>query len=253
MRASWIAILLFAFVGLCFSPAGVDLKSAMQPPTSQHLMGTDALGRDNLLRISEGLRVTLFVGCVATILATAVGSAWGAFAAMAGGRVDATLMRIADGMNALPMVLVVVLITLYAGRGLGALMIAIGAFAWVTLARVVRARLLEVRGRDYVKAARLAGAGAARVWWRHYLPQASSTIVAYTALNLPSILILEATLSYLGLGVQAPNASLGILLKEGAEGMTVAPWMLFFPAVIFVGLLATVNATAEKLRKNIEK
>jgi oligopeptide transport system permease protein len=251
LKLSWAIILAWAVAGLCVGAPSMDLRVAMQAPSWAHWLGTDALGRDEFLRVSEGLRVSLVVGMLATVLATAVGSLWGAFAAMKGGKTDALLMRTADAVSGLPLVLVAVLVTIYAGRGMGALLFTIAAFAWATLARVVRARLLEVRGRDYVRAATLAGASPMRLWTRHYLPQAWGTILAYSALNLPSILILEATLSYLGLGVQPPGVSLGGLLKDGAEAMTVAPWLMLAPAVVFVGLLASFNATAEKLREKL--
>jgi oligopeptide transport system permease protein len=251
LKFGWAILLVWAVAGWISPAVGVNLPDAMQAPSSAHWLGTDALGRDEFLLISEGLRVSIGIGLISTLLATAIGSVWGAFAAMKGGKTDAFLMRAADAASGLPLVLVAVLIMIYAGRGMVALFITIAAFAWATLARVVRARLIEVRSRDYVRAAKMAGANSFEIWWRHYIPQAWGTIVAYSALNLPAILILEATLSYLGLGVQPPSVSLGGLLRDGAEGMTVAPWLMLAPAVVFVGLLAAFNLSAEKLRERL--
>lgn len=225
-----------------------ELAQAMQSPSWTHWLGTDAQGRDLLVRLSEGLGLSLWVCLWASVVAMVIGSGYGAFAALKGG---AKMMRLLDGINALPLTLFVVLLTLYVGKNEWALFVAIGAIEWTTLARMTYARLMSVSGRDFVRASRGMGAGTLWIWWRHCLPHTWGVVLAYSALNLPAILILEATLSYLGLGIQPPHASLGVLLKEGAESMTVAPWLLWAPAGVFVWLLATVNLLGERLRAKL--
>jgi len=249
MKASLVGLLILAALSI-FLQTTPELREAMQGPSTQHWLGTDAQGRDLLVRLSEGLGLSLWVCLWASVVAMVIGSGYGAFAALKGG---SQMMRWLDGINALPLTLFVVMITLYVGRSQWALFVAIGAIEWTTLARMTYARLMSVGSRDFVRASRSMGAGTMWIWWRHCLPYTWGVVLAYTALNLPAILILEATLSYLGLGVQPPHASLGVLLKEGAESMTVAPWLLWAPAVLFVWLLASVNLLGERLRARLPK
>ena len=245
---SFALLVLWAVVG-AWMPAGGDLGQALARPTLAQPLGCDALGRSMGVRIGQGLGLSLWVGLWASVVAGVIGALYGATAAMIGGRVDRAMMRAAEVMNALPLILFVVLVGLYVGRSLMALFVAIGAIEWTTLARMVRARLLKVRSRDFVFASRVMGAGQGRILWRHLLPHTMGVVVVYALLNLPAILILEATLSYLGLGVQPPQASLGVLLSEGAAAMTVYPWLLWGPAAAFVWMLSTVYALGERLKK----
>jgi oligopeptide transport system permease protein len=218
LLASFFLLLLWAFLSAAlpfFIPqiSSGDLSQALAAPSVQHILGCDAQGRDMLLRIGSGLGLSLWVGLWASVVAMIIGTLYGSFSALIGGCSDRLMMRIVEIINALPLVLFVVLVGLYVGRSLVALFVAIGAIEWTTLSRMVRARLLKVRGRDFVLAARTMGASRARILFRHLIPHTFGVVLAYTMLNLPAILILEATLSYLGLGVQPPQASLGVLLK----------------------------------------
>lgn len=248
---SLVLLGLWALVG-SLMPAAGDLDQALAAPTMKNLLGADALGRDMLQRIGTGLGLSLWVGLWASVVAVVIGTAYGAVAALAGGRVDRWMMRGAEVMNALPLILFVVLVGLYAGKSLLALFVAIGAIEWSTLARVVRARLLKVRQKDFIAAAQTMGAGQGRILLRHLLPHTVGVVLVYALLNLPAILILEATLSYLGLGVQPPEASLGVLLNEGAQAMTVYPWLLWGPAVAFVWMLGTIYVIGEKIKIKIK-
>ena len=253
MRVPLVSLfVLILIAAVCvFIPAAGNFSHTVTPPSMAHPLGCDALGREMWLRVGQGLGLSLWVGLWASVVAVVIGTLYGATSALIGGRVDRLMMRGAEVMNALPLVLFVVLVCLYVGRSLVALFVAIGAIEWTTLARMVRARLLRVRGRDFVRAAQAMGAGRARILFEHLLPHTAGVVLAYAMLNLPAILILEATLSYLGLGVQPPQASLGVLLKEGAEAMSVYPWLLWAPAVVFVWTLFTVYAIGERLRKKI--
>ncbi len=225
---------------------------AMHAPTSAHWMGCDALGRDLFWRVGAGVGLSLWVGLWASAVAMIIGTLYGSAAALAGGKTDKIMMRMAEIVSALPLVLFVVLVCLYVGRSLVALFVALGAIEWTTLARLVRAQLLKIRSRDFVAAAQSMGASPARIFWRHFLPHTLGVVLSYALLNLPALLILEATLSYLGLGVQPPQASLGVLLKEGAEAMSVAPWLLWAPAAAFVAVLGSVMALGERLKESVE-
>lgn len=255
-KFSWIylsagLLVLFAFVCAFSSGGSADLARALQPPQLTQPLGTDALGRAMWLRVGQGLGLSLWVGLWASVVAVVIGTLYGATAALLGGRVGRWMMRLCEVVNALPLILFVVLVGLYAGRSLVALFVALGAVGWTTLARMVRAQLMKVRQRDFVMAARTMGAPSGRILLQHLLPHTASVVLVYAMLNLPAILILEATLSYLGLGVQPPQASLGVLLSEGAAAMTVYPWLLWVPAGAFVWMFGTVYALGERWRKRM--
>lgn len=255
-KIPWVYVSLAGLIALAVvsalwvGPSG-DLSRALMPPGAGTPLGTDALGRAMWLRVGQGLGLSLWVGLWASVVAVVIGTLYGATAAFVGGKTDRSLMRLCEVVNALPLILFVVLVGLYAGRSLVALFVALGAVGWTTLARMVRAQLLKVRQRDFVFAARTMGAGGARILFQHLLPHTVGVVLVYAMLNLPAILILEATLSYLGLGVQPPQASLGVLLSEGAQAMTVYPWLLWGPAAAFVWMLSTVYALGERWKKKV--
>ena len=242
---------MLSIVSALWGKSSGDLSLALTPPSAGLPLGTDALGRSMWLRIGQGLGLSLWVGLWASVVAVVIGTLYGATAAFIGGKTDRAMMRLCEVINALPLILFVVLVGLYAGRSLVALFVALGAVGWTTLARMVRAQLLKVRRRDFVFAARTMGAGSGRILWQHLLPHTVGVVWVYAMLNLPAILILEATLSYLGLGVQPPQASLGVLLNEGAQAMTVYPWLLWGPAAAFVWMLSTIYAVGERWKKKL--
>ena len=251
IAVSFTLLLLWAAIG-AFPQAPGDLSQALASPTLSHPLGCDAQGRDMFFRIAAGLGLSLWVGLWASLVAMIIGTLYGSLSVLLGGRADRLMMRTVEIINALPLVLFVVLVGLYVGRSLAALFVAIGAIEWTTLSRMVRARLLKIREKDFILAAETFGAPSSRILFHHLLPHTFEVVIAYTLLNLPAILILEATLSYLGLGVQPPQASLGVLLNEGTQAITVYPWLLLGPALVFVWLLGTVYAIGGKFRHRLK-
>jgi oligopeptide transport system permease protein len=251
-----------------YSPIAVsDLQSI--PPSAQHWFGTDVHGRDLLTRIFYGSRISLLVGAVGAIVSLVIGVLWGAIAGYVGGRWDSLLMRIVDILYSMPsIVFVIVLITtletlfknwLEAHFSAEAanlarllfLFFGLGAVSWLTMARIVRGQVLGLRNRSFIDASRALGASHARIIFRHILPNVYGVIIVYLTLTIPSVILYESFLSYLGLGIQAPQASLGSLLAEGAAQINpirVYWWMIVFPGAMLVSMLLALNFTGDGLR-----
>jgi oligopeptide transport system permease protein len=214
-----------------------------------HWLGTDRLGRDLFARGMQALRVSLALGLLATLVSVGIGIAWGAFAGYAGGRIDAAMMRFVDIVYALPYVFIVIILsTLFPRGSLAALFIAIGAVGWLTMARIVRGQTLALRRREFVDAAIAGGVRTPQILWRHIVPNVLGTVIAYATLTIPQVILFESFLSFLGLGVQEPFASLGSLIHEGAQEMESSPWMLLVPAGLLTLLLAAFNSLGDALR-----
>jgi oligopeptide transport system permease protein len=218
------------------------------PFTAGHLIGTDSVGRDLLARTLVGTRVTLGVAAAAALVALVVGVAWGAVAGWCGGKVDEAMMRIVDALYALPFMFVVILLMVVFGRSILLVFLGIGLVEWLTMARVVRGQMLALRERPFVTAAEAAGAPPLTIVLRHMLPNLAGVAIAYLLLTIPQVVMIESFLSFLGLGVQEPMTSLGILLKDGADDMDVAPHALLLPGVVMVSLLLCLTALGERLR-----
>jgi oligopeptide transport system permease protein len=219
------------------------------PPSAGHWLGTDAQGRDLLVRVLLGGRLALGIAALTTLLAVAIGVLYGAVAAYAGGLVDAVMMRAVDALHAVPTA-ALALVTMAAldSRRLALLVLLLAATSWLTLARVVRAQVRGLRHADFVTAAHALGASPARVLWRHLLPNTLGVVAVYAAAALPQLLLAEAFLSFLGLGVQPPRASLGTLVVEGAAQLVVAPWMLAGPALFMAALVLAMILIGDGLR-----
>jgi len=215
-------------------------------------MGTDEKGRDMATRVLVGGRISLAVGAVATFVALLIGVSYGAISGYAGGRTDAFMMRVVDILYAIPFLLFVILLTVLFGRSLLILFAAIGAVEWLTMARMVRAQTASLRKQEFVEAAVSLGLGWPRIIFRHLLPNVLGVIIVYATLTVPSIMLLEATLSFLGLGVQPPNSSWGDLIKQGATVMDSEPWRLFFPALFFSLTLFSLNFVGDGLRDALD-
>ncbi|SDC74394.1 oligopeptide transport system permease protein [Sphingomonas sp. YR710] len=227
----------------------IDWDAVRAAPLSpHHPIGTDSVGRDLLARLLAGTRVTLAVASAAALVALMIGVAWGATAGWLGGRIDEAMMRVVDALYALPFMFVVILLMVVFGRSIVLVFIGIGAVEWLTMARVVRGQMLVLRDRPFVIAAEAAGAGPLAIVTRHMLPNIAGVALAYLLLTVPQVVMIESFLSFLGLGVQEPMTSLGILLKDGADDMDVAPWGLVFPGAILVTLLVCLTLVGEKLR-----
>jgi oligopeptide transport system permease protein len=211
------------------------------------------LGRDLFARILEGGRVSLGVGFAATIVSIFIGVLWGSVSAYVGGKVDAIMMRIVDILYSLPFtILVIVLMTVLNTRSLLLLFVAIGCVEWLTMARIVRGQVLSIKRLEFIEAAHALGFTNTRIVLRHIIPNALGPVIVFATLTVPSVMLLEAALSFLGLGVQPPTASWGVLIKEGSESMEAYPWMLLFPAAVFSLTLFCLNFIGDGLRDALD-
>lgn len=208
----------------------IDLSHANQPPSLAHWFGTDDLGRDVFIRLWYGARISLFVGLAAALMDLIIGMLWGGIAALAGNKIDEAMMRIADILYSIPSLLIVISLMVILGPGLLTILVALSLLGWITMARVVRGQMLQLKQQNYVLAARGLGASFWRILFIHLLPNSIGPIIVTLTLTIPSAIFTEAFLSYLGLGVQAPIASWGTMASEGVPALEYYPWRLFFPA-----------------------
>ncbi|MEP1593590.1 MAG: ABC transporter permease, partial [Halieaceae bacterium] len=208
-----------------------DLDLGATPPSAQNWLGTDIFGRDLMTQIMYGGRISLAVGFVATAVALLIGVTWGAIAGYVGGKVDAVMMRMVDILYALPFMIFIVLLMVVFGRNMLLLFLAIGAVEWLTMARIMRGQVQSLRQQEFVEAAISIGLSPATIIRRHMIPNALGPVIVYTTLTIPSVMLLEAFLSFLGLGIQPPQTSWGLLISYGAETMEEFPWLLIFPGL----------------------
>ena len=206
-----------------------DLAMGASPPSARHWLGTDIHGRDLLTRLMYGSRVSLLVGFAATAVSLVIGVLWGTVAGYAGGRTDAIMMRIVDILYALPFMIFIILLMVVFGRSFLLLFLAIGLVEWLTMARIVRAQVLNVRQQEYIAAAIVTGLSHWQIIFRHVLPNILGPVIVYITLTIPSVILLESFLSFLGLGIQPPQSSWGVLISRGVESMEEYPWLLLFP------------------------
>ncbi|MBI1405798.1 MAG: ABC transporter permease subunit [Caulobacter sp.] len=223
-----------------------------EPGVRGHLIGADSLGRDLLARLFAGLGVSLGIGVVAAAVSLIIGVAWGATAGYIGGKVDEVMMRVVDTLYSLPFIFFVILLTVVFGKNIFLIFLAIGAVEWLTMARIVRGQTLSLKQKEFIEAARAAGLRPASIIFRHIVPNLLGPVVVYVTLTIPAIIIAESFLSFLGLGVQAPMASLGTLIAGGAQDMEMAPWLLIFPSVTMVVTLMAFNFIGDGLRDAID-
>lgn len=235
-----------------YSYAEQNLALGATPPSLQHWLGTDALGRDLLTRIMYGGRISLMVGVLATAVALTIGVTWGTIAGYFGGRVDAVMMRLVDILYALPFIIFIILLMVVFGRNILLLFLAIGAVEWLTMARIVRGQVQSVRRQEFVDAAITLGLSRQRIMLRHIVPNVLGPIIVYATLTIPSVMLLEAFLSYLGLGIQPPRSSWGSLISDGVETMEEYPWLLVFPALALSATLFSLNFLGDGLRDALD-
>lgn len=230
-----------------------DIALGAAPPSWQHWMGTDTLGRDLMVRTMAGGRIAILIGLLGSAAALLIGVLYGALAGNAGRKVDEAMMRLVDMVYAFPFIaLVIVVMSLTETRGLVLLFVIIAAVSWMDVARITRAQVQGLRQREFVEAARGLGLRPARILLGHVVPNALPPVLAYAALSVPGVMLTEAFLSFLGLGVQAPQASWGTLVSEGVEQLVVYPWMLVGPAVVMSLTLFALNFFAEGLREAVD-
>ncbi len=217
-----------------------------------YILGTDSLGRDLLARIIYGGQVSIMIGLIGALASMFIGVVLGALSGYIGGRFDTLMMRFVDIMYSLPYILLVIIFMAIFGRNIANLFFALAIVSWLTVARVVRGQVLSLKNSEFVEAARASGAGTGRIVFRHLIPNTSGVIIVYTTLRVPSFIMLEAFLSFLGLGVQAPFASWGVLIQDGVYAMTTYPWMLWFPAAAMTLFLFSMNFLGDGLRDALD-
>jgi oligopeptide transport system permease protein len=254
------AVFMFSFLGptvarMVAGLDGIQLDVALgaAPSSLQHWMGTDPLGRDMMLRIMEGGQWAIWAGFTATLVALVIGVAWGAIAGYVGGKTDEVMMRIVDVLYAFPtVVFVIIIMAVLETVSLIVLFALIGAISWLNMARIVRGQVLSLRHREFVEAAQCLGATTPRIVFRHIVPNTLGPVIVYSTLALPSVMLTEAFLSFLGLGVQAPLASWGTLVTEGASQIAVNPWTLIFPGVLMGLTIFALNFLGDGLRDALD-
>lgn len=231
-----------------YSYSAQDLELGPSPPSPEHWLGSDLFGRDLLTRIIYGSRISLAVGFVATAVALLIGVTWGAVAGYLGGRVDAWMMRAVDVLYALPFTIFIILLMVVFGNNIILLFLAIGAVEWLTMARIVRGQVLHVKQQDFVEAAVSLGLPRFRIIVKHVLPNVMGPVIVYATLTVPNVILLESFLSFLGLGIQPPQSSWGLLISYGVETMEEYPWLLIFPAAVLSVTLFSLNFLGDGLR-----
>lgn len=231
---------------------GQNLAMGATPPSAQHWLGTDVLGRDQLTRVMYGSRISLMVGFVATAVALLIGVLWGAVAGFLGGRVDTVMMRIVDTLYALPFTIFIILLTVIFGSSMLLLFLAIGAVEWLTMARIVRGQVLSIKRQEFIEAAVSMGLSPWQIIRRHLIPNVLGPVIVYTTLTIPSVILLESFLSFLGLGIQPPQSSWGSLISNGVDTMEEYPWLLLFPGITLSLTLFSLNFLGDGLRDALD-
>ena len=239
------------FIGPFFIPHSYEttqLSIGASAPSAVHLFGTDVLGRDLLIRTLVGGQISIFVGFLATAVALIIGTTYGMIAGYVGKKTDALMMRFVDTLYALPFTIMVILLTVLFGRSLVLIFLAIGAVEWLTLARIVRGETRNIKTQAFVQAAQLNGLPHHQIITKHILRNLISPVIVFATLTIPSVILLESVISFLGLGVQAPLASWGSLINEGAQKFDVYPWLLIFPSIFFSLTILSLNFIGDAFR-----
>jgi oligopeptide transport system permease protein len=254
---AWLA-LMGAFTALAplwpwlADPTLQDLRLGAAPPSAAHWFGTDELGRDLLARVVFGGRISLLIGLVATFVSLVIGVSYGAVAGYKGGRLDDAMMRFVDLLYSLPYIFLVILLLVFFSRSILMLFVALGLVQWLTMARIVRGQVLSLKQQTFVEAARALGASDRAIVFRHIVPNTLGPVIVYTTLTVPAIILQEAFLSFLGLGVQPPDASWGTLVSDGARVLVLFPWLVVFPGLALSLTILCFNFLGDGLRDALD-
>lgn len=250
-----VGIVLFCFAGplfLSYDYRTNNLDNTLQSPAHPHWFGTDDLGRDQMIRIMKGGQISLGVGILATMVSLLIGVTYGATAAYVGGKTDSVMMRFVDVLYALPFTIFVILLMTIFERSIFLLFLVIGAVEWLTMARIVRGQVISLKRQEFVEAAVSLGYSRSRIIFRHIIPNVLGVVVVYATLTVPSVMLLESFLSFLGLGVQPPMPSWGSLIKLGADNIQLYPYLLMIPAMFFSTTLFCLNFLGDGLRDALD-
>ncbi len=258
--ATFSAVVLILISGLAFlapliSPYTYEAQNLLNTyavPSAKHWFGTDALGRDVLSRVIYGGRVSMLVALLSTLVIVIIGTLWGAVSGYFGGWVDRLMMRVVDILYALPYMFFVIILMMVLGRDIFTLFIAIGVLSWLTMARIVRGQILSLKNQDFISAARVLGSSHTKIITKHLIPNTLGTIAVYATITIPRMILLEAFLSFLGLGIQEPIPSWGSLCNNGAEALSIAPWLIVFPGIAMAVTLTCFNLFGDGLRDAVD-
>jgi len=257
--SAWVMVVmgLMVIFGPLLSPFALDqtdwYQISVQPDlASGHIFGTDDLGRDLFVRVMHGGRISLMVGLVATMVSVIIGVSYGSISGFVGGKTDAIMMRAVDVLYAMPFLFFVILLMVFFGRSIFLIFVAIGAVNWLDIARIVRGQTLNLKGKEFIDAAKAGGATTARIVFKHIVPNLLGLVVVYVALTVPQVILVESFLSFLGLGVQEPMTSWGALVNQGARQMETSPWMLLFPGIFLATTLFCFNFIGDGLRDALD-
>lgn len=249
------ALITMAIVGPLMSPytySETHLALKNSPPNWNHLFGTDELGRDLFTRCWWGARISLFVGLTASAFDLMIGVFYGSIAAFCGRKIDETLMRLADVLYSIPYLLIVILLIVIMGSGVGTIILALVLTGWITMARIIRSKVLQIMQQDFIKAAYGLGASRKRILMRHLIPNAIGSIIVTLTLTIPTAIFAEAFLSFLGLGVQSPIASWGAMANDGLAALRYYPWRIFFPGALICLTMISFNLLGDGLRDTLD-
>ncbi|MGA3158941.1 MAG: ABC transporter permease subunit [Steroidobacteraceae bacterium] len=250
-----LVVILVALLGPLFSSynfATPSWNEIYQTPSLRHWLGTDALGRDQLVRVLRGCRISLLVGVAASLVSVAIGVLWGATAGYAGGKTDSMMMRFVDILYTVPFIPLVIVMTVLFGRNFLLVFVAIGVVSWLDIARIVRGQTLSLKQREFIEAARALGVRTPTMIMRHLVPNLIGVVIIYATLTVPTVILFEAFLSFLGLGVHAPLASLGSLVSDGADHLQSQPYLLTAPAILLAVIIACFSYLGDGLRDALD-
>jgi oligopeptide transport system permease protein len=251
-----LAVVVLALVGptiIAWDADEVDWQALETPPSTHHWFGTDLIGRDLFVRTLIGARVSIGIAVVATLVSILIGIPWGAIAGYLGGRTDQIMMRVVDTLYALPFILVVILLVVVFGRNPYLLFVGLGAVFWLDLARIVRGQTLRVREALFIDSARVLGLPTRLIVLRHVIPNVLGPALVYATLTIPGVILAESFISFLGLGVQEPNTSWGVLIADGTQSMQSSPWTLIFPALFLAMTVWCCNMLGDRFRDEMER